>query len=198
MFLLLSGSASHYSGHIFSPVKINVVPSVCKKNGTYYTVPGFSDTIQSTENCDYFNPNHTSLALNIFYIHWYSHYGDVDDEVLNAINEMNIVWKEIPIRTNARIYSLSGQIKDGAATKLNGLCRAKEKTIFVFSRRRQFMGDEKRISKTSFIHELIHYALYYSTGTADPDHEGPAYEGWTRGHTHFINNVNRSLQSVDL
>lgn len=198
MVSLLSGKTPYETNHTFNVVEVNLLPKKCRKTRMFHKVPGYRDTLQWAENCNYFDPYHTSLALSVFYIHWYSSFGDLDDSVRLAINEMNIYWTENPIDLGNSIpYNLSGK-RAKPGTRAWGLCRAEERSIFVYSRKPQMLRDKKRISKTSFIHELVHYSLYFSQGDADSDHEGDKYPGGTEQHTYFISGVNNSLQTLDL
>ena len=59
-------------------------------------------------------------------------------------------------------------------------------------------ANEKYISDTSFVHELVHVALWALNGGADADHEGDEYSGWTPKHTRFIHRTNARLRKFNL
>ena len=72
-----------------------------KLDGTYECVtpseltriPGFKFTYQKQDNCKLFPKESVSIGLNIFYLYWYSVFGDTADAVLNNLNNLIIEWK---------------------------------------------------------------------------------------------------------
>ena len=158
-----------------------------------HRVPGYEFTYQRTDDCDFFYPSHTSLAMHVFYIEWINKFGD-NGTLLRAFNELVIEYGTYQ-RKISRIYSIDGTYRPNP-TVINGLTSNNGKYIFVW------IGDsvEPRLHKNSFVHELVHVAIYaYSFGEhGDPDHEGDKYQGWTKQHTRFIVETNKVLESMDL
>ena len=72
-----------------------------KLDGTYECVtpseltriPGFKFTYQKQDSCKLFPKETVSIGLNIFYLYWYSAFGDTADAVLNNLNNLIIEWK---------------------------------------------------------------------------------------------------------
>ena len=157
-------------------------------------VPGYKFTYQQTDDCDYFYPAHTSLALHVFYVEWLSKFSDDDGVVLRAINELTIEYGTYQ-RLLARVYSIDGSFRPGQ-TVINGLTGNHGKYVFVWIGK----GTHPKLYKTSFIHELVHVAIYAANFGAhgDPDHEGQKYKGWSTMHTKFIQDTNEILKSMDL
>ena len=160
----------------------------------YHRVPGYSFTYQQTDDCDYFYPSHTSMALHVFYVAWVNKFRDDDGKLLKAINNLQIeygTWQ----RMLSRVYSIDGKYR-AKPTVINGLTGNGGKYIFVWIGK----GTHPRLHKTSFVHELVHVAIYAANFGAhgDPDHEGPKFEGWTTMHTKFIQDTNEILKSMDL
>jgi hypothetical protein len=157
-------------------------------------VPGYKFTYQQTDDCDYFYPSHTSLALHVFYVEWLSKFTDDDGVVLRAINELTIEYGTYQ-RLLSRVYSIDGSFRPGQ-TVINGLTGNHGKYVFVWIGK----GTHPKLYKTSFIHELVHVAIYAANFGAhgDPDHEGQKFKGWTTMHTKFIQDTNEILKSMDL
>jgi len=157
-------------------------------------VPGYKFTYQQTDDCDYFYPSHTSLALHVFYVEWLSKFRDDDGLVRKAINELVIEYGTYQ-RLISRVYSIDGIFRPGQ-TVINGLTSNRGKYIFVWIGK----GSHPKLHKTSFIHELVHVAIYAANfgEHGDPDHEGQKFEGWSTMHTKFIHDTNEVLKSMDL
>jgi hypothetical protein len=45
---------------------------------------------------------------------------------------------------------------------------------------------------------LVHLALKAKNGTADPDHEGSKYRGWTVAHSNMIIEAKQMLRAFNL
>ena len=161
---------------------------------TVHGVPGYKDTHQKTDDCDYFYPSHTSLALHVFYVEWVNKFGDDDGVILKSLNELMIEYGTYQ-RALSRIYSIDGTYRPGR-TVINGLTSNHGKYIFVWIGK----SVEPRLHKTSFVHELIHVAIFAQTfgEHGDPDHLGSKYKGWTHMHSKLIDDTNNILKSMDL
>tara|TARA_R100000808_G_C2154965_1_gene166535 strand:- start:10915 stop:11550 length:636 start_codon:yes stop_codon:yes gene_type:complete len=159
-----------------------------------HRVPGYKFTYQQTDDCDYFYPSHTSLAMHVFYVEWMNKFGDNDGLLLSALNELIIEYGTYQ-RLVARIYGMDGDFRAGQSV-VNGLTGNRGKYIFVWIGK----GSHPKLAKTSFVHELVHVAIYAANfgEHGDPDHLGDKYKGWTHMHTKFIEDTNEILKSMDL
>lgn len=157
-------------------------------------VPGYDNTFQITDDCDYFYPSHTSLALHVFYIEWVNKFRDDDLLLRKALNDLEIEYGTYQRRIS-RIFSMDGEFRPDP-TVINGLTGRNGKYIFVWIGQ----GSHPKLSKTSFVHELVHVAIYAANygEHGDPDHLGDVYKGWTHMHSKLIEDVNEILKSMDL
>ena len=157
-------------------------------------VPGYENTYQLTDDCDYFYPSHTSLAIHIFYIEWVNKFGDPDNQLRHALNNLEIEYGTYQRRLS-RVFSIDGTYRP-EPTIVNGITSRNGRYIFVWIGK----GSHPKLSKTSFAHELVHVAIYASNygEHGDPDHEGTVYKGWTLMHTRLIEDANKILKSMDL
>jgi hypothetical protein len=55
-----------------------------------------------------------------------------------------------------------------------------------------------RLSETALSHELMHLALLARRGTADPDHLGSYYRGWTQAHEDLVYRADTMLKTRGL
>jgi hypothetical protein len=158
------------------------------------SVPGYTGTYQITDDCDYFYPSHTSLAMHVFYIEWVNKFRDDDHQLLKALNDMEIEYGTYQRRIS-RVFSIDGTYRP-EPTVINGLTARGGKYIFVWIGK----GCCPKLAKTSFVHELVHVAIYAANygEHGDPDHEGSTYKGWTTMHTKFIKDTNEVMKSMDL
>ncbi len=149
-------------------------------------VPGLKFTYQHHDNCELFPGEQVSMALIIFYLHWYGAFQDPADAVLNNLNNLIIEWESEKMKFHNG-YGMDGKfISEGVAV---GLAHGKEH-IQVYA------PTSADIYETSLVHELVHVSIYASNayGHGDPDHEGNKYRGWTPRHTQLISEVNASLK----
>jgi len=160
--------------------------------GIIVGIPGFDSAMQTQEDRTLFLPIDVSLAMDIFYIEWYATFGDPGNIVAKNLEYMFIEWTAGK-RTFANAFTVAGKlVRNGVA---NGLTY-KKNHIWVCT-----SPNENRpytISKTSFVHELVHASLSAINGHGDADHEGEGYEGWTRKHTFFITKTNEALRRMQL
>lgn len=157
-------------------------------------VPGYANTLQKTDECEYFYPSHTSLAMHVFYIEWVNKFKDPDGHVLKALNELEIEYGTYRRRIS-RIFSIDGTFRP-EPTIISGLTGRHGRYVFVWIGN----GSHPKLYKNSFIHEMVHVAIYAKNfgDHGDPDHEGPVYSGWTTMHTKFISDTNNVLKSLNL
>ena len=167
----------------------------CDKNtpDKPHRIPGFRFVYQTTDMCEYYYPSHTALAMTIFYIEWATKFGDSNNVVREALNDLFVEYNSNQ-RIISRVYSVDGTYRPGP-TVINGLAGERGKYIFVWSG--TMPG---RLYDTSLVHELVHVAIYAMNNGehGDPDHEGEKYTGWTAAHTDFIKETNSILEGMDL
>lgn len=157
-------------------------------------IPGYEDAYQLTDDCDYFYPSHTSLAMHVFYIEWVNKFGDPDSRLRHALDNLEIEYGTYQRRIS-RVFSIDGTYRPNP-TVINGLTARNGRYVFVWIG----AGSHPKLNKTSFAHELVHVAIYAANygEHGDPDHEGDVYKGWTTMHTKLIGDTNEVLKSMDL
>ncbi len=162
--------------------------------GKPHRIPGYDFSHQTTDDCDYFYPSHTSVAMHLFYVEWVNKFRDDDGRILKALNNLQVEHATYQ-RLVSRIYSIDGVYRP-KPTVVNGLAGNHGKYIFVWIGQ----GSHPKLYKTSLVHELVHVAIYaLNFGEhGDPDHEGEKYKGWSTMHTKFIEDTNKILESMDL
>jgi hypothetical protein len=146
-------------------------------------LPHFANSWQLQKDCALYDRDSVTWAIELFYANWVKSFGDRNNKVKNALNNLTIEWSS-KTQTVGPIYTLKGKYKKKA--EVAGLCLSKYR-IWVW------VGSQQRLSQTSLIHELIHLALWASTDNPDVDHEGNKEPGWTGGHTKFIKKLNQTL-----
>lgn len=176
-------------------IKVEEIRGNLFSNNIIISIPGFEEALQSQEKRKLFPPIDVSMAMDIFYIEWYATFGDYRNIIEKNLNSMFIEWTDAK-RTFQSGYTVEGKsITNGTA---NGLAY-KKNHIWVCTRANE--GEPYLISKTSFVHELVHASINALSGgknRGDPDHEGERYEGWTLEHTFFIDKANESLREMGL
>ena len=151
-------------------------------------IPHMPQGWQLVHDCRRPRPADTSMALDIFYEEWEREFGDPHERVRKAINNLMVEWKGAPVPGGG--YTINGtKVNIG---RIKGLTLTKG-YIWVY------VDIGQRICLTSFVHELIHVALWATNQRhGDPDHEGPLYYGWTLRHSNFIQKVNYNLCRLNL
>tara|TARA_R100000152_G_C6754667_1_gene178378 strand:- start:141 stop:746 length:606 start_codon:yes stop_codon:yes gene_type:complete len=151
-------------------------------------IPYFNQATQIVPNCNTYPVHKTALALLVFYHHWLENFGDRDMVVRGMLEKVMIKWGTEK-RVSSRGYDLKGKrFKD---RNIIGLVEANN-IIWVWQ------GYHHKISESALIHELVHLALRAKNGTADPDHEGFKYRGWTSRHSRMIVQSKRMLRAFDI
>ena len=165
---------------------------------TFTDVPGYANAAQANTTCDHFDPNETSLAMFLFYLHYTEEFGDDNNAVARYLHNLTIIWTDTVIEMSGAGYTVDG--KRARHNTAFGVTMSHGGLIKVFTRNPISLSDEKRIWKTSFVHELLHVAINAENSGkhGDPDHEGGKWPGWTTKHTNFINKMNMVLKKVDL
>ena len=171
----------------------------CKWGLNAFTdIPGYANAAQSNSTCDHFDPNETSLAMFLFYVHYVEVFGDDHHVVAKWMHNLKVVWTDQMIEMSGTGYRVDGT--RGKGNHAYGLTTSGGRLIKVFTRERTSLTDKKKIWKTSLVHELLHVAINAKNigEHGDPDHEGKKWPGWTTKHTDFINKMNMVLKKVDL
>lgn len=137
---------------------------------------------------DKISPNDLAVAMAIFYLSWEEEFGDPQRKILHNLNNINILMdsKQEEVRN---CYDIEGNFLPIAYA--NGLTYNPQ-TIWIWSA-------DLKVSNTSFIHELVHVALWTENeDNGDPDHEGPKYMPWSKRHTEFIKEINELLKKMGI
>ena len=151
-------------------------------------IPYHENTWQIQERDTWPTTKNTSIAIKIFYKRWKKDFGDKEQGVYKALNNLMIEWVS-PSDKEILGYSMDGKVVRG---KVKGIALS---PTYIKVRKTQY----ERIASTSLMHELTHVALWNSGKIlGDPDHEGPAYSGWTNEHTKMIKELNRLLANINI
>lgn len=136
-------------------------------------------------------PEDINLAKDVFYNVWYNKFGDPNDELAENLSIMCVIFEPEKWRVKGGFF-LDGRPLPPDGYPIIGQALS-ETLIIVYSK------DLKQpLYKTSFAHELVHVALKTRNGSADPDHLGDKYEGWTQEHNDLIREVNHVLKVLEL
>jgi len=151
-------------------------------------IPYFSEATQIVPNCKTYPVHKTTFALFVFYHQWLEYFEDKNMAVRGMLEKVMIQW-DTEKRTSGKGYDIHGDRYEDR--NIIGLVETNN-IIWVWQ------GYNHRISESALIHELVHLALRAKNGTADPDHEGPKYRGWTKIHTHMIVETKQMLRAFEL
>ena len=151
-------------------------------------IPHFVNAWQTTSDCPV-DSKKVSEAMAIFYRMWVEEFGeDKDLNLFKALNNLKIKWAEIPL-INYEWYK-SGNVK--TTELVFGEARDKE-TIWIVRNPKGNLYSNPKV----LVHELVHIALWATTGSPDHDHEGSSTTGWTEKHTKFITSVSDYLKVLN-
>ena len=148
-------------------------------------LPYFSRASQVQFSCDFYEKDHVAWAMYIFYELWERDFGDENESLKHALEELQIIWGK-DVKDVERVYDIDGNFLEKAV--VSGLM-IDDTTIWVWA-------EDYQLSETSLIHELTHIALRHTCGEPDADHEGDKYVCWDDRHSEFIDSVNQVLKSV--
>jgi len=151
-------------------------------------IPFFERGAQIVPNCETYPKHKTALAFFIFYHKWTEYFGDGDYAVKGVLEKVMIQWG-INKKVSSRGYNL-----EGLPFKDRNIIGRVETNSMVWV----WQGYNHRISQSALFHELVHLALRAKNGTADPDHEGTKYRGWTRAHSVMIVEAKQMLHAFGL
>ena len=165
--------------------------SICDPDKSFpqmVLIPFFEHATQIVPNCQTYPKYKTALALFVFYHKWDEYFGDRNYAVMGMLEKVMIQW-DTNKKVGKRGYSLKGEpLKD---VKIIGRVETNSMTWV-------WQGYNHRISQSALFHELVHMSLRAKHGTADPDHEGTKYRGWTSAHSAMIVESKQMLRAFDL
>jgi len=152
-------------------------------------ISALKDSWQIQRSCDFPRADRVGFVVGLFYERWVDKFGDPDKKVFKTLNSLMIEWGE-------KKKSILGGAYDMKGTEIKGYAKGitlMPGYIWVWEEKYQ------RIAATALVHELVHSALWSSSGYhGDPDHEGGEFLGWTREHTKFIQEINSLLAELDI
>lgn len=165
--------------------------SVCDPEKSFpqmIIIPFFENASQVVPNCQTYPKHETTLALFVFYHNWTEYFGDSNYAVRGMLEKVMIQWGTDK-RVSKRGYNLKGKPFENR----NIIGRVESDTMTWV-----WQGYHHRISQSALFHELVHLALRAKYGTADPDHEGSKYRGWTPAHSAMIVESKQMLSAFNL
>ncbi len=168
-------------------ITLDPIPDCDENRGFPQTnpLPGFRNAKHVQFSCDYYEKDHVAWVMYIFYDLWEKEFGDEDESLRAALDNLKIVWGK-DAKEVSRVYDMDGNFLEKAVVA--GLMESDE-CIWVWA-------EDEDLSETSLVHELVHIALSHTCGDADADHEGLEYPCWDERHTRFIDDINQVLKST--
>jgi hypothetical protein len=151
-------------------------------------IPYFEQASQIVPNCATYPVHQTAFAMVVFYHQWLKYFGDHNMAVRGMLQKIMIKW-DPKKRFGKKGYDINGERYTNR--NIIGLVET-DNMIWVWQ------GYNHRMSESALIHELVHLALRAKNGSADPDHEGHKYRGWTSRHTHLIIETKQMLRAFEL
>ena len=151
-------------------------------------IPFFENATQIVPNCQTYPKYKTALAFFVFYHKWTEYFGDEDFAVRGLLEKVMVQWD-----TKKKISKNGYNLKGKAFEDRSIIGRVESDTMTWV-----WQGYDRRISQSALFHELVHLALRAKYGTADPDHEGPKYRGWTPAHSVMIIEAKQMLRAFGL
>ena len=165
--------------------------SVCNPDAAFpqmVILPFFENASQIVTNCQTYPKHQTALAFFVFYHKWTEYFGDRDFAVRGMLEKVMVKWGTEK-KISKKGYSLNGKLFKNRT--IIGRVETKSMTWV-------WQGYDHKISQSALFHELVHLALRAKHGTADPDHEGGKYRGWTRAHSVMIVEAKQMLRAFGL
>lgn len=188
IFILLS-TTTCLSGWNYSQYR-DPVQETCdprNPNPQMIRIPVVQNGWQIVQRCDLANPKDVAFAIVIFENAWEQTFGR-SSYLIQSLNNIMVEWSTKEKRITG--YNVNGTKYVNAP--ITGLTRTPS---WIWIKK----APGEKICNTSFVHELVHVAIWSENGShGDADHEGPKWWGWTFEHTQFIKNVNRTLCAVGL
>jgi len=193
MVILFGTTCNAHNSTIFLKNDYKMVYKVkwCDPNQSFpqmILIPYFNKASQIIPNCETYPVHKTALALFVFYHQWLENFGDRKMIIRGMLEKVMIKWGTEK-RVGIKGYDLNGERYKNR--NIIGLVET-DSIIWVWE------GYHHRISESALIHELVHIALRAENGSADPDHEGHKYRGWTPRHTRMIIETKKMLRAFNL
>jgi len=151
-------------------------------------IPFFEKATQVVPNCQTYPKHKTALAFFVFYHKWTEYFDDRNFAVRGMLEKVMVQWGTDK-KISKRGYSLNGESFEDRTI----IGRVESDSITWV-----WQGYDHRISQSALFHELVHLALRAKYGTADPDHEGSKYRGWTPAHSVMIVETKQMLRAFNL
>ena len=165
--------------------------SVCNPEKSFpqlIIIPFFEKASQLVPNCQTYPKHQTALAFFVFYHKWTEYFGDGDYAVKGILEKVMVRW-DTEKKISKRGYNL-----EGAPFQNHTIIGRVESDSMTWV----WQGYDHKISQSALFHELVHLALRAKLGTADPDHEGSKYRGWTVAHSVMIIEAKQMLAAFNL
>ena len=188
VFILLSTSTC-LSGWNYSRYTDDVREACNPRNPSpqMIRIPVVKNGWQIVEKCDLSDPKDVAFAIVVFENAWEQTFGN-SGPLIESLNNIMVEWSTKQKRITG--YHVNGAKYINAP--ITGLTRTPS-WIWVQ------ISPGQKICNTSFVHELVHVAIWSENGShGDADHEGPLFWGWTIEHTKFIKSVNKTLCAIGL
>jgi len=151
-------------------------------------IPFFENASQIVPNCKTYPKHETALAFFVFYHKWTEYFGDRDYAVRGVLEKVMVQWD-----TNKKVSSRGYNLKGDPFKDRNIIGRVETNSMIWV-----WQGYDHKISQSALFHELVHLSLRAKNGSADPDHEGKKYRGWTRAHSVVIIEAKNMLRAFGL
>lgn len=151
-------------------------------------IPFFEKASQVVPNCQTYPKHQTALAFFIFYHKWTEYFGDKNYFVKDVLEKVMVRWD-----TNKKVSNRGYNLKGEPFENHNIIGKVESDSVIWV-----WQGYDHKISQSALFHELVHLALRARNGTADPDHEGTKYRGWTAGHSVMIIEAKQMLRAFNL
>ena len=160
-----------------------------KMRDTMVNLPHSASSWQISNTKKAPSPRRVSKAIEIFYQEWVETFGDKDEKLRHSLDQIMVKWSSKRRLAKGRIRDIKGNIVSHRS--IIGIT-VSPTYIWVYT---NIYG---RIAATSFVHELVHVALWTVCSNGDPDHEGNKWKCWTEEHTLFIKKINSMLAELDI
>jgi hypothetical protein len=142
--------------------------------------------VMIVHDCSDMDEERVSIAIHMFLKKWkeqFPHNIIGNKKVVEALNSLSTEFSGAKKTANA--YTIDGTY--GKGLTVSGLTLAPG---WIWVR----ITPGERLCKTSFIHELVHVAIWALKGSdGDPDHLGGKYPGWKIEHNKLIQDTNNIL-----
>ena len=151
-------------------------------------LPVFNQAWQIVEDCEKYPSEAVAIAMIFFYNDWTFHFGDSRGMIWKSLNSLMVEWIDRDRLVTG--HDIMGNVRHRAPA--SGVTLTKT-MVWVKP------SAEGPICETSFIHELVHVAIWSIKGTdGDPDHLGKKYLGWNIDHSALIQRVNDQLCALGI